>query len=302
LPKLPFQLLVIHFFDHLLCIVTSRFLKFHSGSLKDSILREKKVNRRNTKVKMILSAIPLIFSLGSLVAAIQITSPAANSTYTAGSTITIKWTSVDTDPPNFSLYLWNFVSWPPSYVPLATNVPTSDLLYSVQIPCATNPEWGYQISAINGTNVYIIYAQGDKFTISDPVDGSACVDPAPLPTTSTCPHAAASTVYVTVSPTGPSSSHVHPSPSPSTTSTSTSEYVKPGNVPKTIGWCSDYSHPVTLGHIPTPTLPVSSHGNGSDDSPVVTAAPGHGTGARGPRVKTLTTTVSVVFCPSESAL
>lgn len=257
---------------------------------------------------MIRSMIPLILSLGSLVAAIQITSPAANSTYAAGSTITVEWTSVDTDPANFSLYLWNFVSWPPSYVPLATDIPTSDLSYSVQIPCDTNPEWGYQISGINGTNVYIIYAQGDKFTVSDPVNGRACVNPAPLPTTSTCSNAAVSTVYVTVSPTGPSSrhlhhshhsSHAHPSPSPSTTSTSTSEYVKPGNVPKTIGWCSDYSHPVTLDHVPTPTLPVSSNGNGSDGSPVVTAVPNQATGAR---VKTLTTTVSVVVCPKDNAL
>ncbi|KAF3394089.1 hypothetical protein F1880_004608 [Penicillium rolfsii] len=261
---------------------------------------------------MIRFVIPLILSLGSLVSAIQITSPAANSSYAAGSTVTVEWTSVDTDPTSFSLYLWNFVSWPPSYVPLATDVPTSDLSYSVHIPCNTNPEWGYQISGINGTNVYIIYAQGDKFTVSDPVSGDACVDTAPLPTTSTCPNAAASTVYVTVSPTGPSSrhfhhhhhhsSHVHPSPSSSTTSTSTSKYVKPGNVPKTIGWCSDYSHPVTLDHIPTPTLPVSSHGSGSDVSPVVTAAPDQVTGAGGPRIKTLTTTVSVVVCPNECAL
>jgi hypothetical protein len=252
--------------------------------------------------------IPLILSLGPLVAAIQITSPAANSTYAAGSTITVEWTSVDTDPANFSLYLWNFVSWPPSYVSLATDVPTSDLSFSVQIPCDTNPEWGYQISGINGTNVYIIYAQGDKFTVSDLVNANACVDPTQLPTTSTCPNTAVSTIYVTVSPTGPSSrhfhhshhfSHVHPSPSSSTTSTSTSDYVEPGNVPKTIGWCSDYSHPVTLDHVPTPTLPASSSGNGSNVSPVVTAVPGQVTGAH---VKTLTTTVSVVVCPNDNAL
>ncbi|RHZ62010.1 GPI anchored serine-threonine rich family protein [Aspergillus thermomutatus] len=259
---------------------------------------------------MMRSVIPLIVSLGSLAAAINITSPAANSTYAAGSTVTVEWTSVDTDPTNFSLYLWNFVSWPPTYVPLAVDIPTSDLSYPVQIPCDTNPEWGYQISGINGTNVYIIYAQGDKFTVSEPVNGTACVDPAPLPTASTCPSAAASTVYVTVSPTGSSSrlfhhsSHVLPAPSPSTTSTSTSKYVKPGIVPKTIGWCSDYSHPVTLDKVPTPTPSVANNGNGngSDASPVVTAAPGQVTGARGPRVKTITTTVSVAACPNVDAI
>lgn len=254
---------------------------------------------------MMRSVIPLLVSLCSLATAIEITSPAANSTYAAGSTVTVEWTSVDTDPTNFSLYLWNFVSWPPSYVPLALNVPTSDLLYSVQIPCDTNPEWGYQISGINGTNVYVIYAQGDKFTVSEPVQGTSCVDSTPVPTTSTCPSAAASTVYVTVSPTGPSSrhfhhsSHVHPHPSPSTTSTSTSENVKPGIVPKTIGWCSDYSHPVTLDKVPTPT---PSAANDEDASPVVTAASGQVTDAAGPRVKTITSTRTVAVCPKPNGI
>ena len=258
---------------------------------------------------MMRSVIPLIVAFGSLASAIQITSPAANSTYAAGSTINVEWTSVDTDPTNFSLYLWNFVSWPPSYVPLALNVPTSDLSHAVQIPCDTNPEWGYQISAINGTNVYIIYAQGDKFTVANPVEGAACVDSTPSPTASTCPSAAASTVYVTVSPTGPSSRHfhhhsshvhhssrVHPSPSPSTATTSPN--VKPGIVPKTIGWCSDYSHPVTLDKIPTPTLSVANQGDGHDASSMITTMPPQVTDAPGPRVKTLTTTITKVVCPA----
>lgn len=248
---------------------------------------------------MMRSVIPLVVSLGSLAAAINITSPAANTTYAAGSTVAVRWTSVDTDPTNFSLYLWNFVSWPPTYVPLALDIPTADLSYSVQIPCDTNPEWGYQISGINGTNVYIIFAQGDKFTVSEPVE--PCVDPAPVPTPSTCPSAGASTVYVTVSPTGsssrlfhPSSSHVSSSPLPSTTTTTTtssatSKYVKPGIVPKTIGWCSDYAHPVTLDKVPTPT-----------PAPIMTPAPGEGSGGRGPRVKTITTTVSVEACPIDA--
>ncbi|KAJ5668634.1 uncharacterized protein N7477_007204 [Penicillium maclennaniae] len=254
---------------------------------------------------MMRTVIPLIVALGSLVKAIQITSPVANSTYAAGSTVAIEWTSVDTDPTNFSLYLWNFVSWPPSYVPLAMDVPTSDLSHSVQIPCDTNPEWGYQISGINGTNVYVIYAQGEKFSVSQPIEGAACVDIAPSPTASTCPSAAASTVYVTVSPTGPSSRHfhynssqVHPSPSPSTASTSSS--VKPGIVPKTIGWCSDYSHPVTLDTIPTPTPSelVANHRDRHHASSMITAALAQVTDAGSPHVKTITTTITKVVCPA----
>ncbi|KAJ5775541.1 uncharacterized protein N7511_000552 [Penicillium nucicola] len=253
---------------------------------------------------MMRSVIPLVVSLASLVAAIEITSPAANTTYAAGSTVNVEWTSVDTDPTNFSLYLWNFVSWPPSYVPLTIDVPTSDLSYSVQIPCDTTPDWGYQISGINGTNVYIIYAQSDKFTVSNADNSTACVD-TPLPTTFTCPNAAVSTVYVTVSAT-PSSrpfhhpSHVHPSPSPSTASILNSEYTKPGIVPKTIGWCSDYSHPVTLDKVPTPTLTLSapSDANGSDASPVVTAALGQVTDSPGIHTLTITNTATVLACPN----
>jgi hypothetical protein len=261
---------------------------------------------------MIRSLIPLVVSLASLVAAIEITSPAANTTYAAGSTVNVEWTSVDTDPTNFSLYLWNFVSWPPSYVPLALDVPTSDLSYSVQIPCDTTPDSGYQVSGINGTNVYIIFAQGEKFTVANADDSTACVD-TPAPTTSTC--AAASTVYVTVSSTPSSrpfhhsshahhSSHVHPSPSPSTTSTLNSGYTKPGIVPKTIGWCSDYSHPVTLDKVPTPTATLSAPNDtkGHNASPVVTAASGQATDAPGVTTLTITNTATVLACPNVNLL
>lgn len=266
------------------------------------------------------SVIPLVVSLASLVAAIEITSPAANTTYAAGSIVNVEWTSVDTDPTNFSLYLWNFVSWPPSYAPLAIDVPTSDLSYSVQIPCDTTPDYGYQISGINGTNLYIIYAQGDKFTVRNSENSTACVN-TPSPATSTCPNAAASTVYVTVSSTLSSrpfhhsshghhpshvhhSSHVHPSPSPSTASTLNSRYTKPGIVPKTIGWCSDYSHPVTLDKVPTPTSTLSApnYTIGSDASPVITAAVGQVTDSPGILTLTITNTATVLACPNVHTL
>ncbi|KAE8349999.1 Ser-Thr-rich glycosyl-phosphatidyl-inositol-anchored membrane family-domain-containing protein [Aspergillus coremiiformis] len=246
--------------------------------------------------------LPMSLVLTPLVSAINIMNPAANSTYAAGSTITVNWTTVDTDPSQFSLYLWNFVSWPPSYVPLAENVPTGARSYSVKIPCDTNPEWGYQISAINGTNVYIIHAQGERFTVSHRRNGTRCADSLPLSSPSTCSAAAAvSTVYVTVSPTGSSShllhhsshgvysTHAIPAPSLSTT-TASSRYVKPGIVPKTIGWCSDYSHPVTLDKVPTPTHTALSS---TTAAAMVTTAPGKVPSGGEVRVVTITTTVSV---------
>ncbi|KAL5341389.1 hypothetical protein BJX70DRAFT_395778 [Aspergillus crustosus] len=227
--------------------------------------------------------------LNSLASAISIISPVANSTYAAGSSVTVKWTTVDTDPSVFSLYLWNFVSWPPSYIPLATDIPTADESHTVQIPCDTNPEWGYQ---------------GERFTVAPADEGEDCVDPVPVPEPSpsetTC---GATTVYVTVSPTASSSPTRSPSPAPApsgphhhhhhhhhhnhpprpssattpTATATTSSFTKPGNVPKTIGWCSEYSHPVTLDRPPVPTAPVP------------TAVPEEGSGG----LSTVVTTVTV---------
>lgn len=180
----------------------------------------------------------------SLASAIEILSPSVNSTQaTCGKTV-VKWSTVDTDPSTFSIYLVNFVNWPPSYVPLAYNVPTADKSYTVQIPADTDPSYGYQINAINGTNVYVIYAQSKKFSVSKGLTNCVASNP-----TSTCP--APSTVTVTVSPTGlPSES----SPATPPTTTAPPENVKPGKVPKTIGWCSGYSSPVTLSNVPAPSV------------------------------------------------
>lgn len=203
--------------------------------------------------------IPLLFA--SMASAIQILAPAANSTYRAGEPAVVQWSSVDTDPDTFSIYLVNFVNWPPSYVPLALDVPTAAHSYSVDIPCNTDPSWGYQINAINGTNVYVIYAQSSKFSVSPARSPAQCV--ASTPTPSTCP--APSTVTVTVSRNSSSSS----SPAITTTATPSPDHhrstrsTKPGIVPKTIGWSSGYSNPVTIDYVPTPqpaspTGPVTS--------------------------------------------
>ncbi len=128
-------------------------------------------------------------------------------------------------------------------------------------------------NAINGTNVYVIYAQTPKFFI----DGDACTDP---PTSSCAP---AATVTVTVSTTLSSSASATSttasasrngtstytrssasstvsspsSQSPTTIITSSSHHhPKPtsgGSCPDTIGWGeSGYDHPVTLTSAPTP--------------------------------------------------
>jgi len=83
-----------------------------------------------------------------------------------GSNVTVTWTSVDTDPTTFSLYLWNFAIFPPYYEPLAFGLNTTSGTVSVRIPCSIPAASGaYQFSAINGTNVYVIYAQTADFSI-----------------------------------------------------------------------------------------------------------------------------------------
>lgn len=130
-----------------------------------------------------------------LASAIQLTSPVTNSTITKGSDMQVTWTSVDTDPSLFSIYLVNFVTWPPFYTQLASDVDTSLGAYSVHVPCDVSASYGFQVNAINGTNVYVIYAQTATFRIQD-ASGS-CVDP--VTTTSACAATATATktVYVT---------------------------------------------------------------------------------------------------------
>lgn len=136
-----------------------------------------------------LSLAALAGVLPTLVHGISFTSPAA-SVVTKGGELTATWTSVDTDPSVFSLYLWNFVQWPPYYEGLAYGVDTAAGAVTVQVPCHIANGEGWQVTAINDTNVYVLYAQSATFNVT----GDACTDPAA--TSASC-YAPASTVYVT---------------------------------------------------------------------------------------------------------
>lgn len=127
--------------------------------------------------------------LPSLVQGIAFTSPAPSDVVTKGSEVTAKWTTVDTDPSVFSLYIWNFAAWPPYYEGLAYGVDTAAGEVTVRVPCHVDAGAGWQFTAINDTNVYVLYAQTDAFNIT----GDACVD---APASASC-YAPTSTVYVT---------------------------------------------------------------------------------------------------------
>lgn len=78
-------------------------------------------------------------------AAIQFTNPAANATLTKGATFDLTWTSVDTDPGTFSVYLVNFVNWPPYYEAVDLGVETSAGTASVRVPCDADSSNGFQL-------------------------------------------------------------------------------------------------------------------------------------------------------------
>lgn len=136
-------------------------------------------------------------------------------------------------------------------------------------------EYSHTLSsnAINGTNVYIIYAQTPLFSIT----GDSCTDPAPI-TATTCP--AAPTVTVTVrgsstSTSGPASATTFPqvklaaaaaaNSSVITTTTTATTPAAPvatapinGVYPSVIGWNGTYSNPIVLNNVPRAGVEASS--------------------------------------------
>lgn len=87
-----------------------------------------------------------VLALGAqLAAAISFTDPALNSTLTKGATFDLTWSSVDTDPTAFSVFLVNFVNWPPYYQALDLDLETTTGEASVRIPCDVDDSYGYQL-------------------------------------------------------------------------------------------------------------------------------------------------------------
>ena len=81
----------------------------------------------------------------TLVQGIAFTSPTSTDDLTKGSDITATWTYVDTDPEIFSLYIWNFVAWPPYYEGLAYGIDTTAGEVTVRIPCHIDNGEGWQL-------------------------------------------------------------------------------------------------------------------------------------------------------------
>jgi len=127
-----------------------------------------------------LAAFSALLSASS---AYLVLSPVANQTVTKGSPFNVTWSTVDTDPTTFSIYLVNFVTYPPTLVELVEGVPQYDLSYSVTIPCDVASGSGWQINFINGTNEYVIYAQSSVFSLTGNCVEATTSSSAPVPTT-----------------------------------------------------------------------------------------------------------------------
>ncbi len=134
--------------------------------------------------------------------ALQLLNPTVNSTLSKGSDFTINWSTVDTDPSTFSIYISNFATahWPPTILSLLQNVPTSQLSQTVRIPCDLSSDYGWQFNAINGTNTYVIYAQSPRFSLKGQcVDSVSSAAPSPSSTGFTNTSAAVQTLVFAVS-------------------------------------------------------------------------------------------------------
>jgi len=114
--------------------------------------------------------------LAASVSAYEVLTPTLNATVAKGKTVTIDWSSVDTDAEVFSVYLTNFQTahWPPTVLSLAQNVPRDDLTIDLRIPCDISSDYGWQLNFINGTNTYVIYAQSEVFSLT-----GDCIEPEP---------------------------------------------------------------------------------------------------------------------------
>ncbi|POS74327.1 developmentally Regulated MAPK Interacting protein [Diaporthe helianthi] len=102
-----------------------------------------------------------------------------NLSFLKGDTVNVTWDSVASDPEKFSLYLWEFVNYPPAYELVAYNVETEAGQASFKVPCHIEPSSNWQITMIEGTNVYVLYGQTARFKIES--SKRVCDVPEPYP-------------------------------------------------------------------------------------------------------------------------
>lgn len=72
-----------------------------------------------------------------------------NLSFLKGETVNVTWESVPSDPSKFSLYLWEFVNYPPAYELVAYEVDTKAGKASFKVPCNIEPSSNWQLYGPN---------------------------------------------------------------------------------------------------------------------------------------------------------
>lgn len=62
-----------------------------------------------------------------------------------GDTVNVTWDTVPTDPKKFSLYLWEFVAYPPAYELVAYNIDTEAKQATFKVPCHIKSSSDWQL-------------------------------------------------------------------------------------------------------------------------------------------------------------
>lgn len=65
--------------------------------------------------------------------------------FVKGDTVNVTWDTVSTDPKKFSLYLWEFVAYPPAYELVAYNTDTEAKQATFQVPCHIKSSSDWQL-------------------------------------------------------------------------------------------------------------------------------------------------------------
>ncbi|GAA85888.1 hypothetical protein AKAW_04002 [Aspergillus luchuensis IFO 4308] len=111
-----------------------------------------------------------IATLLTTASAIAVIKPAAGDTVHCNQPWQVCWTAVNTDPPQFCLYLTNFREFPPQIVDLLSRTPiTTDGGGCVTIPPPSCPSplrtTPYRVRAASCSDSNTIYAESGDFTL-----------------------------------------------------------------------------------------------------------------------------------------
>ncbi|KAA8645025.1 hypothetical protein EYZ11_012467 [Aspergillus tanneri] len=122
------------------------------------------------RLSLASSLLPLAVSVGAL----SVTSPEKGADIDASGSFTVKWSSVDTDPSTFDLYLVNNAVYPSVEKKIASNIDTSKGSYTVDGISGLTDGKGYQISLLSnsGRNTGIL-AQSEQFKVAGGSESSS---------------------------------------------------------------------------------------------------------------------------------